>query len=206
MGTPQFFHVATPVTGPGYTWAGAYPYIDTPDLGASYGEINNFITGDPGGQWVGYYLPAYTAPAGVTGARVDFQINTPVLDAYYHGPIWRLACDDLITPWSWGNNPYPSAVAGWNTFADTYTFDGSYGPEYDLPAMLAALASGNLRFFAMHAQIDVTFQVSQLRLTLISTGIPPLRQVQRDDGLGRSVVRARGGTSIQRSIRQRGYR
>lgn len=34
----------------------------------------------------------------------------------------------------------------------------------------------------------------------------PLRQVQRDDGLGRSVMRARGGTSVQTSIRQRGYR
>ncbi len=35
---------------------------------------------------------------------------------------------------------------------------------------------------------------------------PPLRQKQRDDGLGRSNVRARGGTSVQHSIRQRGYR
>lgn len=34
----------------------------------------------------------------------------------------------------------------------------------------------------------------------------PLRQVQRDDGLGRSVMRARGATSAQMSIRQRGYR
>lgn len=34
----------------------------------------------------------------------------------------------------------------------------------------------------------------------------PLRQVQRNDGLGRSALRARGGTSVQRSIRQRGYR
>ncbi|HEY8881947.1 MAG TPA: hypothetical protein VIM47_00955 [Dermatophilaceae bacterium] len=34
----------------------------------------------------------------------------------------------------------------------------------------------------------------------------PLRQVQRDDGLGRSVVRARGTHSVQKSIRQRGYR
>lgn len=39
------------------------------------------------------------------------------------------------------------------------------------------------------------------------TGItPPLRQVQRDDGLARSVPRARGGKSMQYSIRQRGYR
>jgi len=37
-------------------------------------------------------------------------------------------------------------------------------------------------------------------------GAAPLRQVQRDDGLGRSVARARGGTSVQRSLRQRGYR
>lgn len=34
----------------------------------------------------------------------------------------------------------------------------------------------------------------------------PLRQKQRDDGLGRSVVRARSTHSIQRSVRQRGYR
>lgn len=34
----------------------------------------------------------------------------------------------------------------------------------------------------------------------------PLRQVQRDDGLGRSVMRARGTHSVQKSIRQRGYR
>jgi hypothetical protein len=34
----------------------------------------------------------------------------------------------------------------------------------------------------------------------------PLRQVQRDDGLGRSVMRARGTRSVQGSIRQRGYR
>jgi len=34
----------------------------------------------------------------------------------------------------------------------------------------------------------------------------PLRQVQRDDGLVRSVVRARGTRSVQKSIRQRGYR
>ena len=37
-------------------------------------------------------------------------------------------------------------------------------------------------------------------------GVPPLRQVQRDDGLGRSVMRARGTHSVQKSIRQRGYR
>ena len=34
----------------------------------------------------------------------------------------------------------------------------------------------------------------------------PLRQVQRDDGLGRSVMRARSTHSVQKSIRQRGYR
>lgn len=41
---------------------------------------------------------------------------------------------------------------------------------------------------------------------LLVTTPPPLRQIQRDDGLGRSVMRARGGSSAQRSIRQRGYR
>lgn len=35
---------------------------------------------------------------------------------------------------------------------------------------------------------------------------PPLRQVQRNDGLGRSTLRGRGASSVQRSIRQRGYR
>jgi hypothetical protein len=37
-------------------------------------------------------------------------------------------------------------------------------------------------------------------------GTPPLRQIQRDDGLGRSVMRARSTHSVQKSIRQRGYR
>ena len=107
MGTSQFFHVATPVTGAGYTWVGAYPYIDTADLGASYGEINNTITGDPGGQWVGYVIPAYTAPAGVTGARVDLQINMPTLDSVSHGWQWKLVCGDVTAPWDWSSHTYP---------------------------------------------------------------------------------------------------
>jgi len=40
----------------------------------------------------------------------------------------------------------------------------------------------------------------------ITTIPPPLRQKQRDDGLARSSIRAKGGTSAQLSIRQRGYR
>jgi hypothetical protein len=171
MGTPEFFHVTTPVTGAGYAWTGVYPYIDTADLGASYGEINNFITGDFGGQWVGSVLPAYVAPAGIMGARVDFQINVATLDTYFHGPQWHMSCGDVTAPWEWGNSMYPSAVVGWNTFADTYTFDPAFGPDNDLPAMLAALATGNMRFYAAQEEIDVTFQISQLRLTLIG-GIP----------------------------------
>jgi len=173
MGTSQFFHVATPVTGAGYTWVGAYPYIDTADLGASYGEINNTITGDPGGQWVGYVIPAYTAPAGVTGARVDLQINMPTLDSVSHGWQWKLVCGDVTAPWDWSSHTYPPAVVGWNTIADTYTFDPAYGPDYDIPAMLAALATGNMMLIAHQAQIGVTFQVSQLRLTLIGPDLGP---------------------------------
>jgi hypothetical protein len=50
------------------------------------------------------------------------------------------------------------------------------------------------------------FRILPPRYRLWSSGTPPLRQVQRDDGLGRSVVRARSTHSVQFSLRQRGYR
>jgi len=51
-----------------------------------------------------------------------------------------------------------------------------------------------------------TIRVRELSIVLDYASTPPLRQVQRDDGLGRSVMRARSTRSVQRSIRQRGYR
>jgi hypothetical protein len=180
MGTPEFFHVATPVTGAGYTWAGAYPYIDTADLGASYGEINTATTGDAGGQWVGSVLPAYVAPAGIIGARVDLQMNILALDSTFYGPLWRLACDDVGTPWLSGGGHYPSSVVGWNTIADDVEpFDGQSG--VDIPAMLAALASGNMRLYAHQPQDGATWQLSYLRLTLISDDAPNLTGQLLDD-------------------------
>jgi len=206
MGTPEFYAGSVPTTDPTrYNWVGAYPYLDTADTDTSYGEVNTVGLGVAYDKYAGSTLPAYIAPAGITSARVDFQIYVAALDSSYNGGRWWMQCLDGTAPWSWFSSTYTSVV-GWNTYADTYVFDPTSGPAYDLPAMLAALATGNMRFSAVQAQQNVIFQVSQLRLTLISTGVPPLRQVQRNDGLGRSVVRARGGTSVQRSIRQRGYR
>jgi len=54
------------------------------------------------------------------------------------------------------------------------------------------------------APIRYAFRLPRFRYWKLAS--PPLRQVQRDDGLGRSVVRARGTHSVQKSIRQRGYR
>jgi len=51
--------------------------------------------------------------------------------------------------------------------------------------------------------IQYRFRTPRYRVWLPDS---PLRQVQRDDGLGRSVARGRGGTSVQASLRQRGYR
>jgi hypothetical protein len=205
MGTPEFFAGIVPTTDPTrYTWAGAYPYIDTADEDGSYGEVNTVGLGVDYDKYVGSTLPAYTAPAGITSARVDYQIHIAALDALHRGSLWWMRCGDVTAPWNFSHS-IPSVV-GWNTFADTYVFDPTSGPSYDLPAMLAALATGSMRLAAVQARQDVIFRVSQLRLTLISSVAPPLRQVQRDDGLGRSVMRARGTRSVQKSIRQRGYR
>ena len=203
MGTPQFLRFGYyPETGPGLTWAGAYPYIDTADTDTSYGEVDSTVAGLD--RYVGYFIPAYVAPAGIVGARLDFQMYFETIDATYHGPQWFMTSDAPAVPWSWNGGPYPDVDhVGWNTYADTYLFDPAYGAP--ISDMLAALVTG-LMYVSVHQASPATvFKVSQLRLTLISSAAP-LRQVQRDDGLGRSVVRARGGTSVQRSIRQRGYR
>jgi len=214
MGTSEFFHGFTPVIGAGRTWVGAYPYIDTADTDTSYGEINTAITGESvlwDGSTLGHLgamIPAYTAPAGVTDARVDLQIYTPdVSGGAFHGGVWGMHCDDVTSPWDWvGYGPTPSSpIAGWNTWADV-PFNNSWGPGSDLPSLLASLATGSMRFSAFQNQAGATFRVSLLRLTLIGAGIPPLRQVQRNDGLGRSTWRGRGVSSVQRSVRQRGYR
>ena len=210
MGTPQFFLGNTPATDPAYVWAGAYPYIDTADFGGSYGEARTSYYTDFREPAVGSILPAYTAPVGVTVARADIQINMPTPGSHSGIAVrWELFCDDVTAPYNWGVNGFPGVVAGWNTFADTRIFEPDWRTSADIPAMLAALATGRMRFTvrqqATVGQTDFTFQVSQLRLTLITPDIPPLRQVQREDGLGRSVMRARSTHSVQKSIRQRGY-
>lgn len=104
--------------------------------------------------------------------------------------------------------------------ADTthWVFDiGSFAPAVD-PVTFTMTASGldfsdlgdgPYAFWLQPASWEAWYGESRLHDWWITIGVstpPPLRQVQRDDGLGRSTTRARGGTSVQRSIRQRGYR
>lgn len=192
MGTPQFFAGTVPVVDPTrYNWVGAYPYLDTADTDTSYGEVNMVGLGSGFDKYAGSTLPAYIAPAGITSARVDLQIYVTAGSGSWSGGFYWLDCDDVAAPWSRYNSFFSLGV-GWNTFADTWS--------YDLPGLLAALATGNMRFSASRAQQDVVFRVSQLRLTLIGAGIPINQQLQRRDGLGRGgVPLARGQATRQTS-------
>ena len=200
-----FYYYGTPITGAGRTWVGSPPYIDTADADTSYGEVDTLVTGYNAGQWIGFQLLPFVAPAGVTGARIDMQMYFSAVGGANDAEGWLLYCDDGAAWFSQNSHPSFSAAPGWNTFVDTTTFVDADGPGFDLVSLLAALATGNLMLMSYTDQANNTFRTSQLSLTLTG-GIPPLRQVQRDDGLGRSAVRARGCTSVQKSIRQRGYR
>jgi hypothetical protein len=176
------------------TWVGAYPYLDTADTDTSYGNWNG--VGDLGaGVWMGTRLAAWTPPGTVTGARMEFQGRTTTNSRVHV---------ILQGPTSWRSFPLIARrpIGVWESFTDQLDVaDDTYG---FLGRMVTDLAAG--AFEVLGNYDGGAFAFSMLRLVVITGGVPPLRQVQRDDGLGRSVVRARGGTSVQRSIRQRGYR
>lgn len=206
MGTPEFYAGTVPVVDPTrFTWAGAYPYIDTADEDGSYGEVSTVGLFQVYDRYVGSTLPAYIAPAGITSARVDFQIHIAAPAGQYYGGMWWMQCLDVAAPWNFSGYGSPNTpVVGWNTVTDTVVFDPTSGPEYDLPAMLAALATGSMRFSVVQGQLNVVFRVSLLRLTLISSAPTFLWNAQRTGGGGRSAGRGRGDTTQQGSCRNRG--
>lgn len=101
-----------------------------------------------------------------------------------------------------------SRLASSSGFAtETYTINpswvASWWPEQFDPGAFWSLNPLNPAFgFTM----VMRFTYLRIDFTWLSVEPKPLRQKQRDDGLGRSVVRARSTHSVQRSTRQRGYR
>jgi len=169
-----FYYYGTPTTGAGRTWVGSAPYIDTADADTSYGEINTLTTGYNVGQWVGYQLLPFVAPAGIIGARIDMQMWFSAVDLAGAAEGWLLYCDDTAAWFSENSVSSFSATPGWNTFVDPKTFITADGPGFDLPSLLAALATGNLMLMSYTDQANITFRTSQLSLTLTRDDNPNL--------------------------------
>lgn len=208
------------------TWHGTYPYLDTLDESGSYGEApgqNWPLSWDIGGGiWpdspqpyptsiVGR-LPATAAPPGVTGARFEREVYVDMaLDV--DGLVGVTFSIDSQAGYFYYMTPPDTrqAAATWVTLsADLIFSDPSLGDGQDLTSFLAVLAAGELDLSVGASGLPGfrtadLFRVSMIRLVLTG-GAVPLRQVQRDDGWGRSVMRARSTHSVQKSIRQRGYR
>jgi len=179
----------------GLTLVGSYPYVDTADGDTSYAQTEqNSIAG---AHRLAVFYETPFLPAGtVTAARLDMQVWTP--DGFINGSFYDTAAADLY--WSpWPASGYPAGV--WTT--------QSFDITSQLALLLSMLASGQQIKFQLKPASEpssAACRVSYMALVLTVTGTPPLRQVQRNDGLGRSVMRARGTRSVQKSIRQRGYR
>jgi len=178
-------------------FVGAWPYLDTVDTDTSYVE---FVTRTEfGGGFTGYTVPAWTAPGPIIGARLEMQGK--------HG-----AATDQRVHFQWdGPTAWAHINADWASRRVPNTWEllteqllEADDVDAQLPLLAADLATGRVEVSASYDGYP-SFRPALL-FVVIRGAPPPLRQVQRDDGLGRSVVRARGGTSVQRSIRQRGYR
>jgi len=181
-------YTVVPDGGP-LSWVGAYPYLDTADASGSYADaaVNTDMPN--------YYAAQRFAPSGpITSVSVQWQWFVPYRRAY-------IFLVDLASTSSFGvafNSPALDTDGSWHT--SNYAI-----PDAALPALNAALARGDLVAMSGSGSQSVAYQVSFIQLTGTGSAIP-LRQVQRDDGLGRSTWRGRGGSSVQRSVRQRGYR
>ena len=171
--------------GPAITWTGAYPFLDTADGYGSAGVSHYpyFLAG---------ILPPTTPPGEVL---VEYQIlktGVSSLDVSIRDS------NDFTVALHYVEMPADYATEG-----TTYPRNEWITDRYAVPAtpeVKDALAGG--RFTVVFHQADSLY-VSMLHV--IDDTIPPLRQIQRDDGLLRSARRARGGRSRQGSLRQRGY-
>ena len=108
----------------------------------------------------------------------------------------------------------PNVYATWGTNAATgSTFPGPADPgpvkQFSLYADITSYAGTGLVSFGSRQDV-VRMRVLQPAWRYWIPGDAPvafpIRQKQRNDGLGRGVVRARSTSSVQGSIRQRSYR
>lgn len=196
------------------TLVGAPPYIDTPDTD-SYVHLVAATVQSP--DWIGFRYGPYPIPPGVTDVRVTYTFRVDQ-------PQDRAQTVDVLVQSPYTTGPYPPEWPAIFDYAEYYappyptpgdwvtvTTPPGWIPKDDthsgLQAFLDQLAAGYL-WIAVRPYGGATGEsgaVAFLQLTLLVDGIPPLRQVQRDDGLLRSARRARGGRSRQGSLRQRGY-
>ena len=199
------------------TLIGTPPYIDTDDTGSYVAMAPTTSGRQP--NWAGFRYGPYPVPAATTGVRVDYmfwvdsaQNDDQTVDLLAQGPSDVM---DPTWPFIFGGAemwapPYPTP-GQWHTVStppdwlDRPDWDHEDRTAYD--AFLDQLRAGYLWLAVRPSDYDFTLggRVGMVRLVLLVEGIPPLRQVQRDDGLLRSARRARGGRSRQGSLRQRGY-
>jgi hypothetical protein len=133
-------------------------------------------------------LPATTAPAGVTGARIERQVYVDMaLDV--DGLVGATFGIDSQAGYFYYNTPPESRqpAATWVTLSTDLIFsDPSLGDGQDLPAMLAVLAMGQLDlsiggFGNPTPGADDLFRVSMIRLVLIEPDLPNLTGQLLDD-------------------------
>lgn len=198
-----------PTQGPGNTWHGAWPYLDTEDGSASYGRhIEDFISY----PWIGAHFAPAVVPA-VTGMTVTVQARPLGGNAELDILIGSLDLSTSIyfgTRAIAGESPLPQGV--WTTRAWTLT-DGQRGPRgeadlaFDAATFSSLAAAGQLMGIVnMGVLAEDSFECSLIRVDL--HGGPtfiPLRQFHRDDGHGMTPPRAFGGASRIRTGRAYGY-
>lgn len=204
--------VIVPITAVGFrlgnnlgagTWTGGpFPYLDSFDADSSYGT-----TAPPAEGVTAGVAASFTYGATVKRfARFRTQARPSYTnDATFVMQLLAPGFEDADIMYEERVTAAQAPAGQWSTYSATMLDDWiNYDPEF--VAFLAGhLAAGNL-----HAKVGITgagssIDVSAVEVVVETDTIPPLRQVQRDDGLLRSARRARGGRSRQGSLRQRGY-
>lgn len=178
------------------SWHGAPPYLDTADGDASYGNVY---------QWQGSRQftcgarYAWTPPPVLTRLDATVQVRMHWGAASTWANQARFQFSDH-TDAELLDIAFDAPDGEWTTYTVDLLAELSWYGEDTMRQVLAQPFSIGAACYGQRS-IDVT--LVQLETDVVT--IPPLRQVQRDDGLLRSAKRARGGRSRQGSLRQRGY-